>query len=218
MLHRLLSGPRNKARALIVTPTRELAEQIHDNIRTLSAGTGIRSATIYGGVGAGSQIEALRRGVEILVACPGRLLDLIAQGHARLDGIEILVLDEADRMFDMGFLPDVRRIIKNVPPRRQTMLYSATFPTEVEKLANEVLIQPQRIALGLSRPAHTVSHALYPVPKHLKTALTFELLKRTTTDSVLIFTRTKHRAARLAHQLTREGFKVTSLHSDRTQG
>lgn len=219
MLHRLLSGPRNnKARALIVTPTRELAEQIHDNIRTLSAGTGIRSATIYGGVGAGSQIEALRRGVEILVACPGRLLDLIAQGHARLDGIEILVLDEADRMFDMGFLPDVRRIIKNVPARRQTMLYSATFPTEVEKLANEVLTHPQRIALGLSRPAHTVSHALYPVPKHLKTALTFELLKRTATDSVLIFTRTKHRAARLAHQLTREGFKVTSLHSDRTQG
>ncbi len=218
MLHKLLDGPRNKARALIVTPTRELAEQIHDNIRTLSAGTGIRSATIYGGVGAGNQIEALRRGVEILVACPGRLLDLIAQGHAHLDGIEMLVLDEADRMFDMGFLPDVRRIIKSVPARRQTMLYSATFPPEVEKLAAETLTHPQRIAVGLSRPAHTVTHALYPVPKHLKTALTFELLRRTDTDSVLIFTRTKHRAARLAHQLTREGFKVTSLHSDRTQG
>ncbi len=217
MLHKLLNGPRNRSRALIVTPTRELADQINDNIRTLASGTGLRSATVYGGVGPTPQIQALQRGVEIIVACPGRLLDLIAQGHARLQNIEILVLDEADRMFDMGFLPDVRRIIKAIPAKRQTMLYSATFPSEVEKLASETLTNPKRIAVGLTRPAHTVTHALYPVPKHLKTALTFELLKRTDTNSVLIFARTRHRAHRLAQQLSREGYKVTSLHSDRTQ-
>ncbi len=218
ILHKLLNGPRNRARALIVTPTRELAEQINDNIRTLSAGTNLRSATIYGGVGTAPQVKALKSGVEILVACPGRLLDLAGQGIARLETVEILVLDEADRMFDMGFLPDVRRIVKLVPAKRQTMLFSATFPPEVEKLAAESLSNPQRIAVGLSRPAHTVSHALYPVPKHLKTALTFEILKRTDTNSVLIFTRTRHRAQGLAIKLARQGYRVTSLHSDRSQG
>jgi ATP-dependent RNA helicase RhlE len=218
ILHKLLSGPRNRSRTLIVTPTRELAEQIHQTIRVLSAGTNLRSATIYGGVGSAPQIQALRKGVEILVACPGRLLDLVAQGQANLSRVEILVLDEADRMFDMGFLPDVRRIIKAVPPQRQTMLYSATFPREVEQLANQSLRQPQRIAVGLSRPAHTVSHALYPVPPHLKRNLLLALLKQTDTDSVLIFTRTKHRASRLQRQIKNAGYKVTSLHSDRTQG
>jgi len=218
ILHRLLNGPRGQARALIVTPTRELAEQIHQAIRTLSSGTGLRSTTIYGGVGANPQIRALSNGVEILVACPGRLLDLFAQGHARLDKIEVLVLDEADRMFDMGFLPDVRRIIKAVPTKRQTLLFSATFPREVEQLANQSLRQPQRIAIGISRPAHTVSHALYPVSHHLKRALLLALLNRTETDSVLIFTRTKHRASRLHRQIQNAGYKATSLHSGRTQG
>jgi ATP-dependent RNA helicase RhlE len=218
ILHRLVSAPRNQTRALIVTPTRELAEQIHEAIRSLSIGTGLRSATIYGGVGANPQIQALRKGVEIIVACPGRLLDLMSQGHARLDRIEILVLDEADRMFDMGFLPDVRRIIKAVPAQRQTMLFSATFPREVEQLANQSLRNPQRIAVGLSRPAHTVSHAIYPVPQHLKRKILLALLKQTDTDSVLIFTRTKHRATRLQRQIKEAGYKVTSLHSDRTQG
>jgi len=218
ILHTLLSGPRNRSRALIVTPTRELAEQIHQAIRVLSVGTNLRSATIYGGVGSAPQIQALRKGIEIIVACPGRLLDLVAQGNANLSNIEILVLDEADRMFDMGFLPDVRRIIKAVPARRQTMLFSATFPREVEQLANQSLQQPQRIAVGLSRPAHTVSHALYPVAQHLKRSLLLALLKQTDTDSVLIFTRTKHRASRLQKQIKDAGYKVTSLHSDRTQG
>jgi ATP-dependent RNA helicase RhlE len=218
MLHRLISAPRNQTRALIVTPTRELAEQIHEAIHSLSIGTGLRSATIYGGVGANPQVQALRKGVEIIVACPGRLLDLMAQGHARLDRIEILVLDEADRMFDMGFLPDVRRIIKAVPAQRQTMLFSATFPREVEQLANQSLRNPQRIAVGISRPAHTVSHAIYPVPQHLKREILLALLKQTDTDSVLIFTRTKHRATRLQRQIKDAGYKVTSLHSDRTQG
>ena len=218
ILHTLLTGPRNRSRALIVTPTRELAEQINETVRILSVGTKLRSATIYGGVGSAPQIQALRKGVEILVACPGRLLDLVAQGHANLSNIEILVLDEADRMFDMGFLPDVRRIIKAVPNRKQTMLFSATFPREVEDLAKQSLKNPRRIAVDISRPAHTVSHALYPVPQHLKRGLLVELLKRTDTDSVLIFTRTKHRARRLERQIKSEGYNVTSLHSDRTQG
>jgi ATP-dependent RNA helicase RhlE len=218
ILNKLLDGPRNVTRALIVTPTRELAEQIHEVIRDLATGTRLRSVTIYGGVGAGPQIQALKSGAEILVACPGRLLDLMNQRFARLDHVEILVLDEADRMFDMGFLPDIRKIIKAVPAQRQTMLFSATFPPEIEQLASQTLKQPQRIAMGLSRPAHTVTHALYPVPAHLKSALLLKLLEQTATESVLIFTRTRFRAQKLAHQIERAGYKVTSLHSDRTQG
>ncbi|MBI5823587.1 MAG: DEAD/DEAH box helicase [Chloroflexi bacterium] len=218
ILNKLLDGQHNVARALIVTPTRELAEQIHDVVKILSAGTKLKSATIYGGVGAGSQIQALRNGAEILVACPGRLLDLINQGHAKMGNIEVLVLDEADRMFDMGFLPDVKRIVKAVPEKRQTMLFSATFPSEVELLASTTLKQPQKIAMGISRPAYTVTHALYPVPPHLKTPLLLELLKRTDTNSVLVFTRTKYRAQKVSQQILRAGFKVTSLHGDRSQG
>jgi len=218
ILHKLLNGPRSVARALIVTPTRELAEQIHEVARELAAGTRLRSATIYGGVGANPQIQALRNGVEILVACPGRLLDLIQQGHAKMNHIEILVLDEADRMFDMGFLPDVKRIVKAVPAQRQTMLFSATFPPEIEILASQTLKQPQRIAMGISRPAHTVTHALYPVPSHLKSQLLLALLKKTDANSVLIFARTKYRAQKVAQQIGRAGHKVTSLHGDRSQG
>jgi len=218
ILNKLLDGPRGMPRALIVTPTRELAEQIHQVTKTLSAGTGLRSTTIYGGVGANRQIQALKKGVEILVACPGRLLDLIGQRHVKMSRIEILVLDEADRMFDMGFLPDVRRIIKAVPAARQTMLFSATFPPEVELLASQSLTEPQRIAMGISKPAVTVTHALYPVPNHLKSGLLLKLLKQTDTDSVLVFTRTKHRADKVSRQINRAGFRVTSLHSNRSQG
>ncbi|CAG0976045.1 ATP-dependent RNA helicase RhlE [Anaerolineae bacterium] len=218
ILNKLLTGQRNVTRTLIVTPTRELAEQIHDVIKVLSVGTKLKSATIYGGVGAAPQIQALRNGAEILVACPGRLLDLIQQGHAKMNHIEILVLDEADRMFDMGFLPDVRRIVKAVPEKRQTMMFSATFPADVELLAQQALKQPQKIAMGIIKPAHTVTHALYPVPPHLKSALLLELLKRTDTNSVLVFTRTKYRAQKVSQQILRAGFKVTSLHGDRSQG
>jgi ATP-dependent RNA helicase RhlE len=218
ILHRLLEGPRNVTRVLIVTPTRELAEQIHDVVKALSAGTRLRSATIYGGVGPAPQIKALRDGAEILIVCPGRFLDLVNQGLAHLGKIETLVLDEADRMFDMGFLPDVKRIIKALPTQRQTMLFSATFPSEVELLAGSSLKNPQKIAMGISRPAYTVSHALYPVPPHLKSQLLIELLKRTDTNSVLIFARTKYRAQKVAQQIERAGHKVTSLHGDRSQG
>lgn len=217
ILQKLLDGPRNHARALIITPTRELAEQIHETIRDLSGGTKLRSATIYGGVGPIPQIRALREGVEILVACPGRLLDHIEHNRAKLTGLEFLVLDEADRMFDMGFLPSVRKILRYVPMQKQTLLFSATFPPEVEELASQTLKHPQRITLGLSRPAHTVSHALFPVAQHLKTPLLLALLKQTSTDSVLVFTRTKHRAKRLADQLEHAGYKVTSLHGNRSQ-
>ena len=218
ILNKLLSGQRNVARALIVAPTRELAEQINDVVKVLAAGTKIKSVTIYGGVGANPQIQALRNGAEILIACPGRLLDLINQGYAKMGNIEILVLDEADRMFDMGFLPDVRRIVKAVPAKRQTMFFSATFPADVELLAQQVLTQPQKIAMGIVKPAHTVTHALYPVPPHLKSSLLLELLKRTDTDSVLVFPPTKNRAQKLSQQILRAGFKVTSLHGDRSQG
>jgi len=217
ILHKLLNGLRHRTQALIVTPTRELAEQINTAIVALSAGTKIRSATVYGGVGMEPQTRALRGGVEIIVACPGRLLDHMERGHPNFSGLDILILDEADRMFDMGFLPDVRRIIKALPTHRQTLLFSATFPPEVEELARQSLTHPQRIAVGLSRPAHTVSHALYPVAPHLKTPLLLALLEQTDANSVLIFTRTKHRAQKVAQQIARAGYTVTSLHSNRTQ-
>ena len=218
ILNKLLEGPHNVTRVLIVTPTRELAEQIHDVVKALAAGTKLRSATIYGGVEPAPQVRALRDGAEILIVCPGRFLDLYNQGHARLGKIEILVLDEADRMFDMGFLPDVKRIIKALPTQRQTMLFSATFPSEVEFLASSTLKNPQKIAMGISRPAHTVTHALYPVPPHLKSQLLLALLKKTDTNSVLIFARTKYRAQKVAQQIERAGHQVTSLHGDRSQG
>ena len=218
ILQKLINAPRNNTKALIVTPTRELAEQIHQSIRELKGKINLRSFTVYGGVGANPQIKGLREGVEIVVACPGRLLDLINQGHADLSQLEILVLDEADRMLDMGFMPDIKKILKHVPQRRQTLLFSATFLPEIEKLARQVLKNPERVAVGLSRPAHTVTHALYPVPNHLKRGLMMELLKTTDTESVLVFARTRHRAQRLSRQIEQAGYKTTSLHSDRTQG
>lgn len=217
ILHQLLSGPRKQSRALILTPTRELAEQIHETVRSLGQGTDLRSVTVYGGVPSGPQIKALRSGVELLVACPGRLLDLMDQHQADLSGIEILVLDEADRMLDMGFLPSVRKIVQKIPSQRQTLLFSATFPEEIEGLAAQEMRKPQRVMLGLAQPVHTVRHALYPVQPHLKLPLLLALLQRTETDSVLIFARTRHRAQRVALQVGRHGYKVTSLHSDRTQ-
>ncbi|MDF1500098.1 MAG: DEAD/DEAH box helicase [Anaerolineales bacterium] len=218
ILDKLLKGPGKRTRALIITPTRELAAQIHQTIGILSRGTNIRSVAVYGGVGAGPQIEALHKGTEIVVACPGRLLDHIGSRHAKLGEVEILVLDEADRMLDMGFLPDIKRILKHVPARRQTMLFSATFPKEIERLAQQTMNDPKRVAIGISAPAETVSHTLYPVPQHLKRGLLLKLLDQTRTDSVLIFTRTKHRAQRLAKQIADGGYKVTSLHGNRTQG
>jgi ATP-dependent RNA helicase RhlE len=218
ILQKLLSDPLQGTRVLIITPTRELAEQIHQTINQLSYGTKIRSAAIYGGVGAGPQIEALKTGVEIIVACPGRLLDHIQNQQVKLDKVEILVLDEADRMLDMGFLPDIKRILRRLPKKRQTLLYSATFPKEIESLARQTLLNPKRVAVGVVRPAYTVDHTLFPVPHHLKNRLLMDLLDQTDTQSVLIFTRTKHRAMNLLKKIKRTPYKATSLHGDRTQG
>jgi len=217
ILNKLLTGPLRRTRVLILAPTRELAEQTHETILQMGAGTGIRSVTIYGGVGHLPQIKALKSGVEIVVACPGRLLDHIKHRQVNLTQVDLLVLDEADRMFDMGFLPDVRRIIGHLPAQRQTLLFSATFPPEIEQLAAQNMKDPKRVAIGLSRPAHTVAHALFPVSQHLKTKLLLALLAKTDSNSVLIFARTKHRAKRLAEQIDRAGYQVTSLHGNRSQ-
>lgn len=217
ILQRLAGGKAGHTRALIVTPTRELAEQIHTTIQTLGAGSGLHSATVYGGVGMEPQERALRNGIDIIVACPGRLLDHIGRGTARLSNVEVLVLDEADRMLDMGFLPDVRRILAKVPPRRQTMLFSATMPPEIRELAASTTSSASVIQIGAALPANTVTHAIFPLAAHLKTTMLLELLSRTNTESVLVFTRTKHRATRLARQVENAGYTTALLHSNRSQ-
>jgi ATP-dependent RNA helicase RhlE len=217
ILERLLPGQRGKVRALIIAPTRELAEQTHVSIGELGRNTGLKSCTIYGGVGVNPQIQKLRAGVDIVVACPGRLLDHLNQKTINLANLEVLVLDEADRMFDMGFLPDVRRIVKQLPLKRQTLMFSATMADSIRKLTDEVLHDPVTIKIGHSAPAHTVSHALYPIEEHLKSGLLMELLKHTDTESILIFTRTKHRAKRIGQQLEKAGYKAASLQGNLSQ-
>jgi ATP-dependent RNA helicase RhlE len=217
ILQRLMTGPRRKLRALIISPTRELAEQTHTVIRTLGRQTNLHSQTIYGGVSAGPQIKGLRMGAEIAVACPGRLLDLMSQKAISLSGIEVVVLDEADRLFDMGFLPDIRRILKALPAEHQTLLFSATMPAEVRKLADEFLRQPVTIEIGDSRPVETVSHMLYPVEHAQKSDLLLALLKRTGGNRVLVFTRTKHRAKKVAMQLSKAGLSSASLQGNLSQ-
>jgi ATP-dependent RNA helicase RhlE len=217
ILHRLETGPRKHVRALVVAPTRELAEQIHQSFTDLGRHTRLRSTAIYGGVGMAPQIKALDAGVEIVVACPGRLLDHVRQGNLDLSGVEVLVLDEADRMFDMGFLPDVRRIVRALPEQRQTLLFAATMPDDIRVLAGEVLHDPLTLQVGQAAPVETVSHALYPVAQHLKTALLKELLLKTGDGPVLVFTRTKHRAKRVAQQLAQAGFQATELQGNLSQ-
>jgi ATP-dependent RNA helicase RhlE len=226
ILQRLLDAPTKDARtrqvrALIIAPTRELAEQIHQAICELGRHTQLRSMTIYGGVGLNPQIDKLRAGVDLVVACPGRLLDHLNQGNIHLNRLEVLVLDEADRMFDMGFLPDIRRILKHLPTQRQTLLFSATMPEEIRHLAHDILQHPVTIQVDRIAPAETVSHALYPISQHLKTALLMELLRQlaahTDTESVLVFTRTKHRAKRVAEQLNKAGYFAASLQGNLSQ-
>ncbi len=217
ILHRLMQGERGHVRALVVAPTRELAEQIHQAILTLGKPIRIRSVTIYGGVSYNPQAEKLKRGVDIVVACPGRLLDHIGQGTINLSHLEVLVLDEADQMFDMGFFPAIRKILGHIPRTRQTLLFSATMPAEIRTLAKEVLKDPVTVQVGTVSAAVTVSHALYPVEPHLKTPLLLELLKHTDTESVLVFTRTKHRAKRLGEQLIKAGHSAASLQGNLSQ-
>ncbi|MGE4170505.1 MAG: DEAD/DEAH box helicase [Candidatus Margulisiibacteriota bacterium] len=217
MLQRFLKGPKGKVRGLIIAPTRELAEQIHETIRALGKRTGIRSVTVYGGVNINTQIRNLRQGADIVVACPGRLLDHLGQGTLSLDGIEVLVLDEADHMFDMGFLPDIRRVLKQVPAVRQTLLFSATMPEDIRRLANAILKNPVILEVSNTRPVDAITHAIFPVKSHLKTDLLFALLKRTDTKSILIFTKTKHRAKSLDLKLQSLGYKSASLQGNLSQ-
>jgi ATP-dependent RNA helicase RhlE len=217
VLDRLITFPRGQVRALIVSPTRELAEQTCETINVLARYTGLRCISIYGGVGMEHQNRALRSGVEIIVACPGRLLDHLLKGTVDLSRVEVLIIDEADRMFDMGFLPDIRNIVRCITKPHQTLLFSATMPEDIRRLVQEVLHDPVTINIGHSAPIESVSHALYPVQPHLKTQLLKEILRSTETRSVIVFTRTKHRVERVAEQLLRAGYKVASLQGDMSQ-
>jgi len=219
ILQRLQDRPRGATRALVLSPTRELAAQIVEHLNGLAKGTGIRGAAVFGGVGAGPQEQAFRKGVEILVATPGRLLDHFQYDYAKLDQLEVLVLDEADRMLDMGFIPDIRRILRHLPKRpRQTFFFSATVPTPIAQMARELLTNP--VALNLERkqaPAKGVSQALYPVRADLKVDLLTTLMDRGEIGNVIVFCRTKHRANRLAESLEARGVSVARIHGNRSQ-
>jgi ATP-dependent RNA helicase RhlE len=218
ILHRLAGKPRGTTRALILTPTRELAGQIDEHLSALALHTPLSGAAVFGGVGMGPQEHAFRRGVDVLVATPGRLLDHFRFPYAGLHGLEVLVLDEADRMLDMGFLPDIRRILKRLPARRQTLFFSATMPPPIVALSREMLKKP--VTINLERkaaPAVGITQAAYPVPAELKSALLVELLKRGEIKSVIAFTRTKHRANRVADYLVRHGVVAGRIHGNRSQ-
>ncbi len=207
-----------KCRCLVLEPTRELAAQVETAFHEYGRFTNMKTAVIFGGVGYGNQKQELQRGVDIVVATPGRLLDLLGQGSLHLRDVNLLVLDEVDRMLDMGFLPDVRRIIDRCPKQRQTLLFSATVPPEIGQLAAWVLHNPEKIEIGVNRsPAETVTHACYPVATSQKFQLLAALLQRTNFDSVLIFSRTKHGADKIATRLRAERHSVVALHSNRTQ-
>ena len=217
ILQRLATQPGRGVRVLILAPTRELAEQTHQATRQYGARMGVRSVSIYGGVGKRPQVEALRRGADVVVACPGRLLDLAGERSMDLSRVEVLVLDEADRMCDMGFLPDIRRILKLVPTRRQTLFFSATMPDDIRKLADSILHDPITVQVGEIMPPKTVSHALYPVAGGLKKQLLLAMLERRASGRALIFTRTKHRASGLAKDLDKQGYRVQALQGNMTQ-
>ena len=218
IVHRLIEKPRRTTRALILTPTRELAAQILEDLNALAVHTPISGAAVYGGVGMGPQEHAFRSGVDIIVATPGRLLDHFRLPYAKLSGVEYLVLDEADRMLDMGFLPDIRRVLRHIPTKRQTLFFSATMPQPIAVLANEMLKNPEQIRLQRqSAPAVGITQAVYPVPQDLKPALFVALLERNILREALVFTRTKHRANRLADYLVRAGINAARIHGNRSQ-
>jgi ATP-dependent RNA helicase RhlE len=218
ILHRLMNKPRGVTRALVLTPTRELAAQIEEHLRELAVHTPLSGAAVFGGVGMGPQEHAFRSGVDVIVATPGRLLDHFKQPYASLSGLEVLVLDEADRMLDMGFLPDIRRVLKHLPARRQTLFFLATMPNPIQALSRELLRDPSSINLERkSAPAVGIRQAIYPVREELKPALFVELMRRGDVGSVIVFTRTKHRANRLADYLQGEGVPNAKIHGNRSQ-
>ena len=217
LLEHVIESRRKGPRALILAPTRELASQIAQEIETLSRYTRVKLATIYGGVSVHGQVKALRRNPDIIVGCPGRVLDLLGQGILRLGTVETLVLDEADHMFDMGFLPDVRKILRQLPRERQNLLFSATMPRAIRSLADDLLRDPHVVELAHSTPASTVDHALYMVAEGSKRALLEHMLASDGCESAIVFTRTKHRARRLAQQLDKAGYRAVSLQGNMSQ-
>ena len=218
ILHNLIGRQRGTTRALVLTPTRELAAQIVEDLDDLSVHTPLSSFAVFGGVGMGPQEHAFRRGVDVIVATPGRLLDHFRSPYAKLAGLEFLVLDEADRMLDMGFLPDIRRVLRHLPAKRQTLFFSATMPQPIVELSKEMLHQPATINLERrAAPAIGITQALYPVPQHLKAPLLAHLLKTKQVADALVFTRTKHRADRLARHLAAEGVRCERIHGNRSQ-
>jgi ATP-dependent RNA helicase RhlE len=218
ILHRLMAKPRGTTRALVLTPTRELAAQIEEHLRELAVHTPISGAAVFGGVGMGPQEHAFRSGVDVIIATPGRLLDHFKQPYAKLSSLEVLVLDEADRMLDMGFLPDIRRVLRHLPPRRQTLFFSATMPDPIRSLTRELLKNPVMInQQRQAAPAVGITQAVYPVPQELKSELFLALLTRGDMKESLVFTRTKHRADRLQKFLVKSGIKAERIHGNRSQ-
>ncbi|HEX2190347.1 MAG TPA: DEAD/DEAH box helicase [Longimicrobiaceae bacterium] len=218
IIQRLMEKPRGTTRALILTPTRELAAQIHEHLEALATHTPVTGAAVFGGVGMGPQEHAFRSGVDVIIATPGRLLDHFQNAYARLDGLEVLVLDEADRMLDMGFLPDIRRVLRHIPAKRQTLFFSATMPAPIVELSREMLRSPEAINIERKQaPAKGVAQALYPVSEELKAHLFLELLKRGEIGNVIVFTRTKHRANRLSDFLEKHGVPNARIHGNRSQ-
>ncbi|MFN7914299.1 MAG: DEAD/DEAH box helicase [Vicinamibacterales bacterium] len=218
ILHRLIGQKRGTTRALVLTPTRELAAQIVADLDDLAMHTPVTAAAVFGGVGMGPQERAFRVGVDVIVATPGRLLDHFKSPYGKLAGLKYLVLDEADRMLDMGFLPDIRRVLRHLPPRRQTLFFSATMPPAIAELAREMLHDPATINLERrAAPAVGITQAVYPVPQHLKPKLLLELLNGGEVDDALVFTRTKHRADRLMRYLAQHGVPVERIHGNRSQ-
>ncbi len=218
ILHNLMGRPRRTTRALIITPTRELAAQILAELESIATHTPITAAAVFGGVGLGPQEHAFRSGVDVIVATPGRLLDHLKQPYAKLSHIEHLVLDEADRMLDMGFLPDIRRVLKHLPARRQTLFFSATMPAPILQLTRDMLSNPVRINLErVAAPAVGITQAVYPVAQELKASLLHALIQRDLIREALVFTRTKHRANRLYEYLTKRGVKAARIHGNRSQ-
>ncbi len=218
ILHRLMDKSRGTTRALVLTPTRELAAQIHEDLSELAVHTPITSAAIFGGVGMGPQEHAFRSGVDVLIATPGRLLDHLRSSYANLGKLEYLVLDEADRMLDMGFLPDIKRVLRHVPAKRQTLFFSATMPDPIAKLTREMLHDPAVINLGRrASPAVGITQAVYPVAQELKPSLLLALLKRGDIEQALVFTRTKHRADRLTKFLVKNSISCDRIHGNRSQ-
>ncbi len=218
ILNRLIGKKRGTTRALILTPTRELAAQIDEHLRELAVHTPLSGAAIYGGVGMGPQEHAFRTGVDVLVATPGRLLDHFQYGYAKLAGLEVLVLDEADRMLDMGFLPDIRRVLKHLPPKLQTLFFSATLPQPIVELSKEMLRNPATISIERkSAPATGITQSVFPVSQDLKLPLLETLLKRGEIQNAIVFTRTKHRANRVFEQLERHKVRVARIHGNRSQ-